>query len=216
MTGEPTDRRPLTSRNSAIAQRAASWLGSTSVTPNQLSIGSILAGVLALVSCATTLAFDDALRPWAFIVAALACQLRLLCNLLDGMVAIEAGKQTRDGAFWNEMPDRIADISILLGVGIAAQWPSLGWAAATLAVFVAYLRELGKGIDGVVDFQGPMAKQHRMALVTIALLLAAGANMLLAERVLEQQILRAALWVCITGCLITLFRRSRSMLGRLQ
>ena len=215
---EREDRRPLASRDTAMARRAVGWLGNTSITPNQISFGSIAAGLLALISCATALVAEGGIRSSLYVVAALACQLRLLCNLLDGMVAIEAGKRTRDGAFWNEMPDRITDISILLGIGIAAHWPSLGWAAATLAILVAYLRELGKGIDGVVDFQGPMAKQHRMALITVALLLAAGFNMLPSGSAepLAQQILRGALWLCVAGCFITIYRRSRSILNRLR
>jgi phosphatidylglycerophosphate synthase len=43
-------------------------------------------------------------------VATAACiQLRLLCNLLDCMVAIEGGKSAPTGALFNEMPDRFAD-----------------------------------------------------------------------------------------------------------
>ena len=33
-----------------------------------------------------------------------ACQGRLLCNLFDGMVAVEGGKREADGPFWNEAP----------------------------------------------------------------------------------------------------------------
>ena len=151
------------------------------------------------------------------IVAAIACQLRLLCNLMDGMVAIEAGKQTRDGALWNELPDRVADILILAGLGLAAGFVSLGWAAAALAVCTAYVRELGKGIDGVVDFRGPMAKPHRMALVTGALFVAAVSSLVsisLSHNVAA--ILQTALWVLCAGTVLTLYRRSRALLKRLQ
>lgn len=150
------------------------------------------------------------------LVAAAGCQLRLLCNLMDGMLAIEAGRQTRDGAVWNELPDRVADVLILVGAGIAADFVSLGWAAAVLAVSVAYVRELGKGIDGIVDFSGPMAKPHRMALVTAALLLAC--VLYLVIEVPEPVViycLQAVLWVLCAGTLLTLYRRSRTLLRRL-
>ena len=68
------------------------------------------------------------------LVAALFCQFRLLCNLFDGMVAIEGGKQELDGPFWNEFPDRVADILIFVGVGYGVGQPALGCTAAAFAV----------------------------------------------------------------------------------
>lgn len=213
------DRRPLASRTTRWAVWLSRRLAATRITPNQISFGSIVAAALGFSLLALTPLLTSGLVVCGcLLLAALACQIRLLCNLMDGMVAIEAGKQTRDGAVWNELPDRIADVLFLVGAGIAAGYPSLGWAAATLAVSTAYVRELGKGIDGVVDFAGPMAKPHRMALITVALLLAsivAASASSVAEAVLHKQILQWALWVMCAGCLITLYRRSRSILRRL-
>lgn len=213
------DRRPLSSRDTHMAQRFARWLSSTSITPNQISAASIVAALIACLFFVASTALAGWAQSWCYVMVAIACQLRLVCNLMDGMVAIEAGKQTADGAVWNELPDRVADVLMFAGLGFAASWPSLGWAAATLAVFVSYVRELGKGIDGVVDFSGPMAKQHRMALVTAVAILAAVLNVLpidSTDGVLSQWILNASLWVLITGCLITLYRRTSSLLERLQ
>ena len=57
---------------------------------------------------------------WLAFVATAACvQLRLLCNLLDGMVAIEGGKSTPTGALFNEIPDRLADALFLVPLGYA-------------------------------------------------------------------------------------------------
>jgi hypothetical protein len=42
----------------------------------------------------------------------------------------------------------------------------LGWAAALVAVFVAYVRALGASVGAGQLFLGPMAKPHRMALMT--------------------------------------------------
>ena len=212
------DRRPLASRSTGWARRLSAALAATSITPNQISILSMVAAAGAWVAMALSVSVDSrTLTVLCLIVAAVACQLRLLCNLMDGMVAIEAGKQTRDGALWNELPDRVADILILVGLGLAAGSVSLGWAAAALAVFTAYVRELGKGIDGVVDFRGPMAKPHRMALVTGALLLAAMCSMasLLSAQYVAA-ILQLALWILCTGTVVTLYRRSSALLGRLQ
>jgi len=234
--GENADRRPLASRQSALAQRFAAWLGRTSVTPNQISFASMVAGLASMLFCVATLHLQGFWQAMLLLFAALACQLRLICNLMDGMVAIESGKRTANGAFWNEAPDRVADIFILVGIGIAAQSSVLGWTAAALAVLVAYVRELGKGIDGTVDFTGPMAKQHRMAVITLALLLGAVASAFMPESPVPvttdtaadtslaqpesltsaRQILLLSLWICILGCLVTFVRRCRNLLNRLN
>lgn len=108
-----------------------------------------------------------------YIGAALFIQLRLLCNLLDGMVAVEHGKQTALGALYNEFPDRIADSLFIVAAGYASGSPSLGWAGALLAALTAYVRVFGASCGLGHDFRGPMAKQHRMAILTIALVLQA-------------------------------------------
>jgi len=210
-------RRPLASRSSRWAGWLSRLLAGTSITPNQVSMASIAFAMLAFgTMLLSTRIGSHPLSALCLLVAAAGCQLRLLCNLMDGMLAIEAGRQTRDGAVWNELPDRVADVLILVGAGIAADFVSLGWAAAVLAVSVAYVRELGKGIDGIVDFSGPMAKPHRMALVTAALLLAC--VLYLVIEVPEPVViycLQAVLWVLCAGTLLTLYRRSRTLLRRL-
>jgi len=101
-------------------------------------------------------------------------QLRLLCNLLDGMVAIEGGKRTKSGELVNEFPDRVADMLILVGAGYAVRdYPiaiELGWCAGSLALLTAYARALAGTAGATQKFIGPMAKPHRMAVMTIACL----------------------------------------------
>ncbi len=111
---------------------------------------------------------------WAglWLVAAAAIQLRLLCNLFDGMVAVEGGKATPTGGVFNELPDRAADSLTLIGLGYACGWPQLGLWCALGAAVTAYIRVLGASLGTPHYFFGPMAKQHRMALCTGALLLA--------------------------------------------
>jgi phosphatidylglycerophosphate synthase len=106
-----------------------------------------------------------------WLLAAAGCvQLRLVCNLMDGMVAIEGGKKSATGDLFNEVPDRIADVVILAGAGFCAfsqPWGiHLGWLAAALAVMTACIRMQGAALTGKHDFRGPMAKPHRMALIT--------------------------------------------------
>jgi len=160
------DRRPLASRDTAWARRIASALARSSVTPNQISTISIVFAALG------AWALVDA-RPLALVGAAIAVQLRLLCNLIDGMVAIEGGKQSPVGALYNEFPDRIADSLLLVALGYACGVPWLGWLAALLAALTAYVRATGGALGLAQDFRGPMAKPHRMAVLTLACVIGA-------------------------------------------
>ena len=157
------DRRPLASRDTAWARRIASALARSSITPNQISVFSVVFAALG------AWALVDA-RPLALVGAAICVQLRLLCNLIDGMVAIEGGKQSPVGALYNEFPDRIADSLLLVALGYAALVPWLGWLAALLAALTAYVRATGGALGFAQDFRGPMAKPHRMAALTLACL----------------------------------------------
>ena len=158
---ETPARRPLASRETHLARRMAAALARSAVTPNQISMVSILfavAGACALVRAS----------PILLLIAAVCVQLRLLCNLLDGMVAIEGGKQSAVGALYNEFPDRIADSVLLAALGYAALVPWLGWLAALLAALTAYVRATGGALGLAQDFRGAMAKPQRMAVLTIA------------------------------------------------
>lgn len=162
-----SNRRPLASRQTKWAHNITVWLAKTNITPNQISIGGMIFAAIAGVCFALSGSSEGLTRIALLLLAVLCCQLCLLCNLFDGMVAIEADKHARDGPAWNEFPDRIADLTILVGCGIGAGDPVLGWAAACFAILTAYIRELGSANQMPADFTGPMAKQHRMAIITI-------------------------------------------------
>lgn len=205
MTGADDNRRPLASRQTGWAAAVTRKLAATSVTPNQISIASmIFAGLAGICFWWAGSTAEAAARTALLIAAAAFCQLRLLCNLFDGMVAIEAGKSAPDGGFWNEFPDRVSDLVIFAGLGYGLGEPALGWAAAALAIFTAYVRELGRACGLPADFSGPMAKPQRMALVTGAAVLS----------ILEplwngrNEILLVALWIVAIGSGFTVLRRS--------
>jgi phosphatidylglycerophosphate synthase len=127
-------------------------------------------------------------------------------------VAVEGGKGAADGPFWNEFPDRVADILILVGAGAGIGSPGLGWAAASFAILTAYVRELGRATGQPSDFSGPMAKQHRMATITAAALIST------VEPLWnwENQVLTIALWLVAVGAGVTALRRSRNLVQRLK
>jgi len=207
---ETANRRPLASRQSAWAARITRWLATTRITPNQISMAGMVA---ALIAGLCLWAAGTMPGRWLFLLGgAVFVQLRLLCNLLDGMVAIEAGRGAPDGGFWNEFPDRVSDMLILMGVALGIGQPALGWAAVSFAFLTAYLRELGVNCGAGADFSGPMAKQHRMALVTGAAILS------LAEPLWQGRggILTIALWLVCLGAALTALRRALRLVGKLR
>lgn len=206
------NRRPLASRDTAWARTLTRWLARTPMTPNRISMASIVAAVLAGVGFWLAGGAEGTQRPVLLIFAALFCQLRLLCNLLDGMVAIEAGRHASDGAFWNEFPDRVADIAILLGIGYGVGLPALGWAAAAIAVLTAYTRALGQANGLPADFSGPMAKPHRMALVTVAAAISLFAPLWNGR----DEALTIALWLIALGGVLTTLRRAARQVRALR
>ena len=208
----PDSRRPLGSRDTAWAQAFARRLAASRVTPNQISMAGMgFAGLAGLAFWGAGQA-EGALRVLLLVAAALGCQARLICNLMDGLVAVEGGKRTADGAFWNEFPDQVSDTLILIGVGYGCGLPVLGWAAEAIAVLTAYVRELGRANGLSADFCGPMAKPQRMAVLTGAAVLA------VAEPLWGGQggLLRAALWLVCLGSLATALRRAVRQVRALQ
>ncbi|HXE90959.1 MAG TPA: CDP-alcohol phosphatidyltransferase family protein [Terriglobales bacterium] len=200
-------RRPLKSRQAAWAKTLASWLTRAGVRPNHISLLSILFAAAAAAALYCGRDAEASPRIALFFAAAAGIQLRLLCNLLDGMVAVEGGMKTKTGELYNDIPDRIADALIFVAAGYSLTWPGygpeLGWTAALLAVMTAYVRVLGGSVGVTQYFIGPAAKQQRMAILTGACLLG------IAETALARppRILAIALAVIIAGEIVTLVRR---------
>lgn len=156
------NRRPLKSRGTGWAGAATRLLLKTRITANQVS------GIGVVISLLGAWAFVAAPhQPWLYLAGALAIQLRLLCNMLDGLVAVEGGRKSAYGPLYNEVPDRIEDSVFLAAFGYAAGLLWLGLTAALLAAITAYVRALGGTFGFPQDFRGPMAKPHRMAALTL-------------------------------------------------
>ena len=98
-------RRPLKIRDVKFVNSFARYLSGKQITPNQISVTSILFAALAAVCF---FCFAVYAHWWLLILAGLMIQCRLLCNLFDGMVAVEGGKKTNSGELFNDIPDRIA------------------------------------------------------------------------------------------------------------
>jgi phosphatidylglycerophosphate synthase len=194
-------------------QRLAAALARRRIRPNHISLFGLAAAVIAGVLLGLTSLPEHPSR-LCFLLAAGLIQLRLLCNLIDGLVAVEGNMRSPTGELYNEVPDRLSDAAVLIGAGYAAHSsPTLGYIAALAAVFVAYSRAVGKGCGLPADFRGPMAKQQRMFLITVCSLYLAAAPSswqphlpaFLDSR--DPGLLTIFLAVIILGCIITSARR---------
>lgn len=161
------NRRPLKTRGAGWAKMLARGLAASGLTPNAISVIGI--GFAGLGAWAFVAAPGGS--TWLWLGAALGIQLRLLANMLDGLVAVEEGKSSPTGALYNEAPDRAEDALLLVAAGYAAGVPELGYGATILAFGTAYIRALGGSLGFAQDFVGPMAKQHRMFVLTVGTLL---------------------------------------------
>ncbi len=194
------NRRPLASRRLRVTGWMVERLLRTRITPDQISA----AGVVAAFAAGLALAAAPGSAVW-YLVAAVFVQLRLLANMLDGLIAVEGGRGGPLGPLWNEMPDRLEDTAILTGFGLAAASLPLGLAAALAAVGCAYVRTLGGALGQDQSFAGPMAKQHRMAAVTGGSILAfAGA----VAGFDPARLSLVVLWFIVVGSLVTIVRRT--------
>lgn len=162
---DESDRRPIAARNLGVTQRIAAALIARGASPNGISVAGMVAGIGAGVAFAAVPCWPGA--AWAlWLLGGLLVQARLMANLLDGMVAIGRGVASPVGELYNEVPDRVSDTAVLVGLGVAAGCLSLGIAAALVAMLTAYIRTTARAAGAPSDFGGPMAKQHRMALAT--------------------------------------------------
>lgn len=205
-------RRPLKTRQWKVFQKLAQTLAVSGVTPNTISVFSVIFALFAGIAlAATSFVAAGISQRVLWILSALLVQGRLIANLLDGMVAVEGGKASAVGELYNEIPDRLSDPAILIGAGYAAGGhPILGFTAALLAVFVAYVRAIGASVGVGQVFLGPFAKQQRMALITITCLVCAGlpeAWLLKCEATLGSGIAGVVLLVIVLGSVVTAIRR---------
>jgi phosphatidylglycerophosphate synthase len=227
------NRRPISQRSHGWAKWLTGVLVKSGVTPNFISFTSIVFAALAgLCFYAISLPVSSIDGVFLALGAALFCQLRLLSNMMDGMVAVEAGKAGKDGLIWNELPDRFADVAVLVGAGycvsrLGVADASLGWAAALAAVMTAYVREVGRAAGAPADFSGPMAKPHRMFVMTMAALIAAAAPLWFhihydapfpgswpyrLEIFAVAETVRLGLWIVLIGSTFTALNRARRAL----
>jgi CDP-diacylglycerol--glycerol-3-phosphate 3-phosphatidyltransferase len=137
---------------------AVSLLVRRRVHPDMFTYGALLLSVAAGVA----LWQASAALAWLWLVPP--CVLvRLLFNLLDGLVARETGLASAWGEAKNEFGDRLADAAIFLGLAFSGYADArLAALALALILCVSYLGILGKALGGPRLYGGVFGKGDRM------------------------------------------------------
>jgi phosphatidylglycerophosphate synthase len=162
------DRRPLVLRGVGWIRALAKWLAHSGVSPNTISVCGLVFALAAGCAWALT-GWVIGLERLLWLIGFLLVVLRILANTLDGMVAVEHGKGSHTGMLYNEAPDRLSDTALLIGAGYAQGGSvELGYLAACVALFVSYVRILGRLAGAASDFGGPMNKGGRMITLIVA------------------------------------------------
>jgi phosphatidylglycerophosphate synthase len=145
--------------------------------------------------------------------------LRLWLNMLDGMVALASGKASLRGELLNELPDRISDVVIFVGIAHSG-WCNafLGYWGAIFALLVAYVGMFGQALHVQREFSGVMTKPWRMVAlhfgswITLGLIWWGKGNSCFAGLT----ILDWTLLLVISGCVETIAVRLRGILRSLN
>ena len=186
------------------------------VHPDAISYLSIVAAAGA------ALCFWNAGRnPWLLLFGPAFCYLRLWFNMLDGMVALAAGKASLRGEILNEVPDRVSDVLIFVGVahsGLCS--PFSGYWSAILALFTAYIGMFGQAVGVQREFSGVMAKPWRMVTLHLGAWLALGlflcGSVAPTTQYCGHSILDWTCFVVIAGCVQTVTVRLARILSALK
>ncbi len=203
-----TSRRPIAAIFRRTADAATLFCVRKRIHPDTISYLSIVASLVAAICF-----WMSGENRWLLIVAPLFCYLRLWFNMLDGMVAVAANKASRRGEILNDLPDRISDVIIFIGVAHSG-WmePLWGYWAALLAVLTAYVGLFGQALGGQREFGGIMSKPWRMVVLSIG----AWLTCLLQQQPERFSILDLTCLLVIVGCLQTIVVRLKRITGALQ
>src|SRR5579884_4031102 len=211
---QPQWRRPIADGFRRTAQAAVRWCVRRDIHPNWVSYSSIVA------SAGAALCFWQSGHLPALLIPAVGlCYVRLWFNMLDGMVALASGKASRIGEIVNELPDRISDVLIFVGVAHSALChPITGYWAALFALLVAYVGILGQAVGGPRQFGGLMTKPWRMVTLHVGAWLTLGLLWGMSEQVAYGglTVLDWTNLVIIAGCVQTLWVRLRRMVRELK
>jgi len=205
---QPTSRRPIATAFRKTADTATRFCVRNGIHPDAISYLSILAATAAAICF-----WKSGESRGLLLIAPLFCLLRLWFNMLDGMVAVAANKASRRGEILNDLPDRISDVLIFVGIAHNGLMnPLIGYWGAIFAVLTAYVGLFGQALGVQREFAGIMSKPWRMVGLSIGSWLAFASHRSFAGfTVLD--------WTCliiIAGCIQTIVVRLKRITTALQ
>ncbi|MEY2481822.1 MAG: hypothetical protein QOK24_350 [Verrucomicrobiota bacterium] len=211
---EPTSRRPIADAFRATAQGATRLCVRNRIHPDAISYLSIVAAAIAAI-----LFWKSGRHPGLLLFAPLFCYLRLWFNMLDGMVALAAGKASWRGEILNDLPDRISDVLIFAGVAHSG-WmnPFIGYWAAIFALLTAYVGMFGQAVGVHREFSGVMSKPWRMVVLHLGAWITLGC-IWWNDGSIRFASLTIFDWACLTvvaGCLQTMIVRLKGIMAALR
>jgi phosphatidylglycerophosphate synthase len=211
---QPTSHRPIAQIFRRTGKGTANLCVRLGIPPDAISYLSILAALAAALCF-----WKSGRNTWLLIIAPLFCYLRLWFNMLDGMVAVAAGKASARGEIVNDLPDRVSDVIIFVGVAHSdLMSPLIGYWTAIVSVLTAYVGLFGQAIGGQREFGGIMSKPWRMVALSL------GAWAMFVFRSCQAGLhdfgrLTILDWTClfiIAGCLQTIIVRLKRIMTTLQ
>lgn len=162
----PASRRPIAGMFRRTAQGAVRLAVRAGLHPDVISYGSIVAAAVA-----AWFFWASRTHPRFIVIAVAFALLRLWLNMFDGMVAVAAGKGSKRGEIINDLPDRVSDVLIFIGIAHSG-WcnPFYAYWVAIAAVVIAYVGLFGQAVGVQREFSGVMAKPWRIVALSIGAL----------------------------------------------
>lgn len=211
----PTSRRPIAAGFRRTAAAATRFCVRVGIHPDAISYLSMVAALAAALCF-----WKSGEMRWLLIVAPLFCYLRLWFNMLDGMVAVAAGKASPRGEILNDLPDRLSDVIIFAGVAHSGLMnPIFGYWAAISAVLTAYVGLFGQALGVQREFGGIMSKPWRMVALHIGAWLTFVVGRSSGSWIQSIGGFTIFDWICfviIAGCVQTIVVRLKRIMRRLQ
>lgn len=208
-TYQASSRRPIAAVFRRTGDAATQFCVRHAIHPDAISYLSILAALIAAICFC-----KSGQRRWLLIIAPLFCYVRLWFNMLDGLVAFAAGKASRRGEILNDLPDRISDVVIFVGVAHSGSMnPLIGYWTAIFAVLTSYVGLFGQALGVQRQFGGIMSKPWRM----VALSIGAWVTFFLAPQ--SSATFTVLDWTCLVimaGCVETIVVRLKRITAALQ
>jgi|ERR1041385_2406434 phosphatidylglycerophosphate synthase len=210
----PGSRRPIADAFRKTANGAVRACVAAGIHPDLISYLSIVAAAFAGLCF-----WQSGRQHWLLIAGPVFCYLRLWFNMLDGMVALAAGKASWRGEILNDLPDRISDVLIFVGVAHSGLCHVVsGYWAAIFALLTAYVGMLGQAVGVQREFSGIMAKPWRMVALHLGAWIAL-ASFWFGWRLLQGRAITILDWTClvvIAGCLQTIIVRLQRIFRALR